>query len=92
MNIALTDLYGKKLALLVWYTTEDSETRAAVVSGIAFMHNGKLSLHRGHVLPPQPVPLRVVWRARRVPEDLQDILEDADYCIQGTVAELGMVS
>jgi hypothetical protein len=90
MSIALTDLYGKKLALLVWFTSEDLEVKAAVVSGVAFMHNGKLSLHRGNILPPLAVPLHLVWQARPVPEDLMDILQQADYCIQGTVAELGM--
>jgi hypothetical protein len=92
MSIALTDLYGKKLALLVWYTSADAEPRAAVVSGVAFMHNGKLSLHRGNILPPLAVPLHLVWQARPVPTDLQNILQHADYCIQGTVKELGIAS
>ncbi|HHG84197.1 MAG TPA: hypothetical protein ENJ82_05550 [Bacteroidetes bacterium] len=91
MNIALSDLYGKKFALLIWYMTEDQETRAATVSGIAFMHKGQLSLHRGNILPPLSIPLQMVWRARCVPEDLKDILHKADYCIQGTITELGLV-
>lgn len=88
MNIALSDLYGKKLALLLWYTNEDNEATAAVVSGVAFLHNGHLSLHRGNLLPPLRIPLHLVWRARPVPQDLQDIVEQADYCIQGMISEL----
>lgn len=91
MNIALSDLYGKKIALLIWYMTEDQETRAAIVTGVAFLHQGQLSLHRGHILPPLTVPLAMVWRARLVPDDLKDILQMADYCIQGTVTEFELV-
>ncbi|MEM7036680.1 MAG: hypothetical protein AAF570_06845 [Bacteroidota bacterium] len=91
MNIALSDLYGKKLALLIWYMNEDNEASAAIVSGIAFQHNGHLSIHRGNILPPTAVPLHLIWRARPVPEDLKDIVRDADYCIQATIGELGMV-
>jgi hypothetical protein len=92
MNIAFSDLFGKKLALLVWYHNESGETAAAIVSGTAFLHDGQMALHRGSLLPPLPIPLAMVWRAKLVPSDLQDILRMADYCIQGTVAELGLGS
>lgn len=90
MNIAFSDLFGKKLALLVWYTNENGDPTAGVVSGTAFLHDGHMAIHRGSLLPPIQIPLQLVWRARQVPNDLKDILRMADYCIQGTIRELGM--
>lgn len=86
--MALTDLFGKKIALLLWFMNEEFEEITVLVSGVAFLHEGELSLHRGHLLPPFPVPLAVVWRAKQVPEDLKDIVEGADYAIQATMAEV----
>jgi hypothetical protein len=88
MNIAFPDLFGKKLALLIWYNNERGDTTAGVVCGTAFLHNGHLALHRGSLLPPFPIPLAMVWRAKVVPNELKDILKMADFCIQGTVGEL----
>ena len=90
MNIAFSDLFGKKVALLVWYNNEKGETTAGVVSGTAFLHDGHMALHRGSLLPPLQIPLQLVWRAKQVPNDLKDILRMADFCIQGTVKELGL--
>jgi hypothetical protein len=92
MNIAFSDLFGKKLALLIWYNNENGDTTAGVVSGTAFLHDGKMALHRGSLLPPLPIPLAMVWRAKQVPHELKDILKMADYCIPGTVVELGLGS
>lgn len=90
MNIAFSDLFGKKLALLIWYNNENGDTTAGVVSGTAFLHDGQMAIHRGSLLPPLPIPLNMVWRAKHVPNELKDILKMADYCIQGTVRELGL--
>lgn len=92
MNVAFSDLFGKKVALLVWYNNESGDPTAGVVSGTAFLHDGQMAIHRGSLLPPMAIPLQLVWRAKRVPNDLKDILKMADYCIQGTVRELGLAS
>jgi len=89
MNIVLTDLYGKKLALLLWFLNEEMETSHVVVTGTGFMHDGHLSLHRGSILPPVRIPLALVWRAQEVPEQARTILNGADYVIRASVAELG---
>lgn len=88
MNIALPDLYGKRLALLLWFLDEEMETTAAVVSGIAFQSEGFLCLHRGSILPPFRIPLHLVWRATLVPPEVSDILGTADYCIQADMSEM----
>lgn len=88
MNVALPDLYGKKLALLLWFVDENMDTTAAVVSGIAFQSEGHLCLHRGSILAPVRLPLHLVWRATLVPVEVADILGDADYVIQAEMAEL----
>ncbi len=88
MRLALTDLYGKKLALLLWYVNQDFEQSAVIVSGVGFLHDGCLSIHRGNLLPPMQIPLFLVWRAQAVPEELKDIVQGADYCIQASMAEL----
>ncbi len=90
MNVAYSDLFGKKVALLVWYNNESGDQTAGVVSGTAFLHDGQMALHRGSLLPPMAIPLQLVWRAKRVPNELKDILKMADFCIQGTVSELGL--
>jgi hypothetical protein len=90
MNIAFSDLFGKKVALLVWYNNESGDVTAGVVSGTAFMHDGHMAIHRGSLLPPMQIPLSLVWRAKRVPSELKDILKMADYCIPGTALELGL--
>ncbi len=90
MNIAYSDFFGKKLALLLWYNNEKGEAAAALVTGTAFLHDGKMALHRGSLLPPLPIPMTMVWKAKQVPHDLKDILRMADYCIQGTMHELGL--
>lgn len=90
MSIALTDLYGKKLALLLWFLNENMDFTAVVVSGKGFLHNGHFSLHRGSMLPPVRIPLNMIWRAQEVPEHLRDIVNGADYCLQGTIAEFGL--
>ena len=90
MKIAFPDLFGKKVALLVWYNNESGDATAGVVSGTAFLHNGQMAIHRGSLLPPLPIPLALIWRAKHVPNDLKDILRMADFCIQGTLQELGM--
>lgn len=89
MSIPLTDLYGKKLALLLWFLNENMDFTAVVVSGKGFLHDGHFSLHRGPMLPPVRIPLNMVWRAQEVPDHLQDIVNGADYCLQGTIAEFG---
>jgi hypothetical protein len=91
MNIAYSDLFGKKLALLVWYQNENGDPTAGVMSGTAFLHDGQMAIHRGNLLPPLRIPLDLVWRAKQVPNDLKDILRMADYCIQGTLQELGLI-
>lgn len=88
MRLALTDLFGKKLALLLWYVDKNFEQSAVIVSGVGFLHDGCLSLHRGHLLPPLQIPLALVWRAQSVPDDLKDIVKGADYCIQASMAEM----
>lgn len=88
MYRALTDLYGKKIALLLWFLNEERDTSAVVVRGTAYFQDGALRLHRGSMLPPLPLPLRMVWRATPVPSEYMDILGEVDFCIQGTVAEL----
>lgn len=90
MNIAFPDFFGKKLALLLWYNNENGEPAAALVTGTAFLHDGQMALHRGCLLPPLPIPLPMVWKAKQVPNDLKDILKMADFCIQGTMHELGL--
>lgn len=90
MNVAFPDLFGKKVALLLWYFNENGESTAGVVSGTAFLHDGNMAIHRGSLLPPLPIPLSLVWRAKQVPSDLKDILKMADYCIQGTLSELDL--
>lgn len=90
MRLALTDLFGKKLALLLWYLDEDFEQRAVIFSGVGFLHDGCLSLHRGPLLPPLQIPLALVWRAQEVPDDLRDIVKGAAYCIQASMAEMEM--
>ena len=92
MHIALSDLYGKKLTLLLWFINEDYETSTVMLSGTGFMHDGHLSVHRGSLLPPVRIPLNLVWRAREVPEHLKDILAGADYAIQASVAEMGLTT
>lgn len=92
MNIAFPDLFGKKVALLVWYNNESGESTAGVVSGTAFLHDGQMALHRGSLLPPLTIPLALVWRAKRVPTELKDILKMADFCIPSTLVELGWAS
>lgn len=91
MAVAFSDLYGKKLALLVWYQNNNGEAKAGLVTGTGFLHDGHLAVHRGSILPPLTLPLEMVWRAKAVPGELKDILKGADYCIQGTVRELGLV-
>ncbi len=88
MKLALTDLFGKKLALLLWYIDQDFEERAVIVSGVGFLHDGCLSLHRGHLLPPLRIPLALVWRAQEVPDELKDIVTGAQYLIQASLAEM----
>ena len=88
MRLALTDLFGKKLALLLWYVNEEFEQSAVIVSGVGFLHDGCLSIHRGSLLPPMQIPLALVWRAQPVPEDLKDIVKGADFCIQASMAEM----
>lgn len=85
---ALTDLYGKKIALLLYFLDENLETSAVIVRGTAYFQDGALRLHRGASLPPLPIPLKLVWRAKPVSADLHEILGDVDYCIQGTHPEL----
>jgi hypothetical protein len=85
---ALTDLYGKKIALLLWFIDENQETSAVVLRGTAYFQDGALRLHRGSSVPPLPIPLKLVWRAKIVPAEYQEILGDVDYCIQGTPTEL----
>ena len=91
MNIAFSDLFGKKLALLIWYNNEAGERTAGIVNGTGFLHDGNLALHRGNLVPPMPIPLKLVWRAKVVPHELKDILKMADYCIQASVQELGLL-
>lgn len=90
MNVAFPDLFGKKVALLLWYFNDKGESTAGVVSGTAFLHDGNMAIHRGSLLPPLTIPLSLVWRAKQVPSDLKDILKMADYCIQGTLSELDL--
>jgi hypothetical protein len=85
---ALTDLYGKKIALLLWFLDENQETSAVIVRGTAYFQDGSLHLHRGATLPPLAIPLKLVWRAQPVPNDYHEILGDVAYCIQGTPADL----
>jgi hypothetical protein len=92
MNIAFSDLFGKKVALLLWYNNESGDATAGVVSGVAFLHDGHMAIHRGSLLPPMQIPLPLVWRAKQVPNELKDILKMADYCIQGTIREMGLTS
>lgn len=89
MSLELTDLYGKKIALLLWFLNENQDFTAVVVSGKGFQHNGNFGLHRGPLLPPISIPLDLLWRAQLVPEHLRDILSGAEYCLEGTIAELG---
>ncbi len=91
MNIAFSDLYGKKIALLIWYHNENGDHAAGLVNGTGFLHDGQMAIHRGSLLPPMPIPLAMVWRAKEVPAELKDILRMADFCIQGTVHELGLL-
>ncbi len=88
MKIAFSDLFGKRLALLIWYNNEAGETTAGIVNGTAFLHDGKMALHRGSLVPPMPIPVNLVWRAKLVPAEMKDILNMADYCIQATAKEL----
>lgn len=90
MKVAFSDLFGKRLALLIWYNNEAGETTAGIINGTAFLHDGNMALHRGNLVPPLPIPLKLIWRAKAVPKEMHDILNMADYCIQGTVQELGL--
>jgi hypothetical protein len=90
MNIAFSDLFGKKLALLLHFRNENGEQAAGLVCGTAFLHEGKMAIHRGNLLPPLSLPLEIVWRAKLVPGEMKDLLKKADYCLQATVAELGL--
>jgi hypothetical protein len=85
---ALTDLYGKKIALLLFFLDENQDTSAVIVRGTAYFQDGSLRLHRGATLPPLAIPLKLVWRAKAVPPEYHEILGDVDYCIQGTPSEL----
>lgn len=85
---ALTDLYGKKIALLLIFLDENQETAAVIVRGTAYFQDGSLRLHRGAMLPPLAIPLKLVWRAKPVPPEYHEILGDVDFVIQGTPSEL----
>lgn len=90
MYPAFSDFYGKKIALLLYFLAENGETSAAIVKGTAYFQDGFLRLHRGNAVAPVPIPLRLVWRAKAVTAEFQDILGDADFVIQATLSELNL--
>lgn len=92
MYNTLTDFYGKKIALLLHFLNENKEKSAVLVTGTAFFQDGYLRLHRGSSIPPLPIPLKIVWRAIPVKDDIRDIVGDADFLMEGTIAEIPQMS
>ena len=75
----LEEINGKKLALLLISKDEKNEDDWAVFTGTAKWNGNKLILDRGKDKELFTVPDDVLFRVKRVDEDVKDTLLGAEY-------------
>lgn len=81
------DTHGKVVAMIAWGKTEFGEDDVAVFMGVAQWHKNRLII--GDEEDDTAHLIREAWydRIQPVPEDMTDVLADADYCFSVTVGE-----
>lgn len=86
--MSVSELQGKKLAILLWYVNEGWDSSAALINGVLENRNGILLLIRDQNLPPVNIPWKMVPAIQAVSADVQDIFGSAGFWLEMTIQDL----
>lgn len=86
MNVS--ELHGKRLAILLWYLNEGFDEAAALIHGVLENRNGYLMLVRADHLPPLQIPWKMVPSIQAVTQEVQDIFGSARYWVEMTIRDV----
>lgn len=82
------ELTGKKLAMIVWGEDDNGEDDVAVFTGIARWTGEHLYLDREDNPKPFQIPDELLERIEITPEEIKDIVLDAEYYFNATISPL----
>ena len=86
--IELTNVNGKKLALVAWSKDDKGNDDVAVFTGIARWNGKEIFFDRGSTQQGFTFPEDWLERIKTVPQDIKDIVIDSEYYISLSVGDL----
>jgi hypothetical protein len=87
-KMATSEIFGKNLAILLWYVNEGFDPTAALIHGVLENQNGYLMLVRGAHLPSLHIPWKTAMAIQAVTPEVQDIFGDAGFWVEMTIRDL----
>ena len=85
--VTMTEIHGKRVAVVAWAKKANGDDDVAVFSGIADWDGERLLLVRDPVGTSFAIPNEWFDRIKRVPDELRATLMDSEYFVSVTVGE-----